>query len=208
MIQGAVTTYFMTAEFLPFNIRNAHFASMLQQAGTQKDDLVLAPGDKTDDFSSAVPLISPAQVLYSRNSEILLTPADTARIQRKRLALYLYLGGHNSSWAEEVLSHPESGAVWQLLQIRDRLLFEGSRDRVAFLHTVGDAFLPVMRQVERRDRDVVESFRPFRRIWLIDDPSAPVFVPSRISEYFERGGEVATDGGNIQWFTARRQTFH
>ena len=93
----------------PVNTFQSHAVSELQQLQLSERDLIIAPSRFSDDISSWIPLLSSARVLFTDDSENILSATDTRTLHTTRQALYLEFFRNESGIARRPNSRRELG---------------------------------------------------------------------------------------------------
>lgn len=185
LANGVLTAQGNYRALLPFNQVQKDKASILISLDLQPDDLVIADARFVDDTSCWLPLLSRGRVLFCRDAEFALAPADEDRVQRLRQALYLYFAGRDPAWVDQVLSPAGDFSEQNFLSLTlERLVLEGPQRASALvsLRTLVDSHLTL---VEQGDPSAKLLFGSFHRILVLDRADDPVFTRSRIAKYLQ-----------------------
>jgi len=175
---------------LPENRNMNDLASALRSAGLTSEDLVLAPAETVDDSCAWVPLFSSGRVLFCRSAQYELSTEEKRGTYRLRQAFYLYFTGKDSGEIGRILSDPSN------LTAQDRLAFAGEinpadKDRLEMARTaIGTDLVPLLLQVEQRNRQVSGFFTPHKRVLVIDHAENAKFKRPRLLEYLSIDQEI------------------
>ena len=159
------------------NSQGASFAQVIRNLNLSSEDLVLAPAKDVDDFSTAVPLLSRAHVLYTPEAEILLGAGDE-NLMNQRLAAYLFLSGRDSNWLDSQLSkHLLPSSVLTL----------GQRFELQYQHRPNLLEREVRQNVSPRLQMLDSGVKPpvfagSRRVIVLDDIDHPTFDDSHVNQ--------------------------
>jgi hypothetical protein len=180
---GALTAYGMYRFFLPENSASVEGARIIGALRLGPRDLVIARSQLTDDPATWLPLVSPSQVLFCKNAELLLS-SDDMGIHDSRKALYLFLTGRDSSWAERLLVQrpPTNELVMDLSAIQQRPFLTGTaRDRV--LNNIRQEMVPLLERAQSGDPAMARLLGGYDRIVVLDRSDEPAFPRDRLMKY-------------------------
>lgn len=186
LVYGGLASYLTLRWYLPRNVARADLAAALSAAAP--NDLIVAPDDALEEETSWLPLVSKAQVLFSRSAEFALGAADAAADAR-RLAFFLFLQGETAESIRAELGVRGFSLGQRFLAgfRRMQLLSSGERDRV--LEAVGRELIPPLLDAERRAPEVVRFFRQYRRIFVVDRVDDPFFRADHVNVFIRLEGE-------------------
>jgi hypothetical protein len=150
-------------------------------------DLVVAPGQFSDDISSWVPLVSPARVLYTPNAETILS-LDTIRTeQTSRQALYLALGGMNPARLTSITEGNKLGPLNALEQHADRGYHNSplEADRLHVRAILRERLGPLLSGLQSNPASANPLLSGYERVVVMDGSSEPLFQPSAFAPWLE-----------------------
>jgi hypothetical protein len=150
-------------------------------------DLVVAPGQFSDDISSWVPLVSSARVLYTPNAENILSLDSIRSEQTFRQALYLTLGGMNLAHLTSITESGKFDLFNSLEQHGDRG-YQNSpleADRLRVGTTLRERLGPLLSRLESNPTSANPLFVGYRRVVVIDSSVHPLFQPSAFAPWLE-----------------------
>ena len=157
------------------------------------DDLVISQYDAC----GWVPFLTKAQVLFCRNAQAMLTPQQNRDLQRDREAWYLYFNGKDSEWLESVVSDPNSVHRLENYGMYGEVSSYLGEQRTRQVAYVRGQLRPLLESIGRRDPAAVGFLRSFKRVWILQDKHAPVFVRDRLSDYMDIHSEETSGGLDI-----------
>src|SRR5262249_17161969 len=89
-------------KLLPTNREQVDMVRWFEEGMVGDTDLIVTQHD----LCAWLPFLTRAQVLYCRNSQAMLTPAQNRSLQRQRESWYLYFMGNGSQWLNNVSADP------------------------------------------------------------------------------------------------------
>ncbi len=196
---GAVTGYSKYRFFLAENTASVEGARIISALHLGPRDLVIARSQLTDDPGTWVPLMSSSQVLFCKNSELLLQDGDMG-IHNSRKALYLFFTGHDSTWAERLLAQrPVTDELWlNLSPIKQRPFLAGAeRDHV--LNNIRQEIVPLLEKVQNGDPAVRGLLRGYERIVVLDRSDEPAFPRERLMKYLSIRNQEHKGRYDVLW---------
>lgn len=184
---------------LSVNTLHAAAVEQLEKLALTSNDLVVAPGQFSDDISSMVPLVSSARTLYTPNSENILSLDSIRSEQTSRQALYLALGGMNLS---QLISITESGKI----DLLNSLEQHGDRgyhnspleaDRQHVRAVLRQRLGPLLSQLQSYPDSANSLFSGYQRVIVIDSSSAPFFQPVAFARWLDIEQAYQRDGTRV-----------
>src|ERR1700688_3894589 len=163
---------------LTHNVRQADLASWFGRGEVSSRDLVITQYEGTQcDACEWIPLLSDAETLYCRNSQLALTPEQNRDMQRLREVLYLYFVGKDHQWLENATEFERYGLYGEVSS------FHRPEERTARIIALRHEMLPFFERIENGDPSMHEFFRRFQRVWIIQYRQNPAFVDTRLASY-------------------------
>jgi hypothetical protein len=196
---GAVTGYGMCRFFLVENTASVEGARIIRALDLGPRDLVIARSQLTDDPATWIPLMSSSQVLFCKNAELLLPHGDM-EIHNSRKALYLFLTGRDSAWAERLLAQrPVTNELrMDLSPIQQRPFLTGAeRDQV--LNNIRQEIVPLLEKVQKGDPAAVGLLRGYERIVVLDRSDEPAFPRERLIKYLSIRSQEHKGRYDVLW---------
>jgi hypothetical protein len=196
---GAVTGYGMCMFFLRENAASVEGARIIRALNLGPRDLVIARSQLTDDPATWIPLMSSSQVLFCKNAELLL-PHDDMGIHNSRKALYLFLTGRDSAWAERLLAQmPMTNELWMdLSPIQQRPFLTGAQ-REQVLNNLRQDIVPLLKKVQNGDPEAIGLLRGYERIVVFDRSDEPAFPRERLMKYLNIRSEEHEGRYDVLW---------
>jgi hypothetical protein len=196
---GAVTGYGMFRFFLVENTASAEGARIIKALHLGPRDLVIARSQLTDDPATWVPLMSSSQVLFCKNAELLLPHSDVES-HNSRKALYLFLTGRDSAWAERLLAQrPVTNELWlDLSPIKQRPFLAGA-EREQVLNNIRQEIVPLLEKVQNGDSAAVGLLRGYERIVVLDRSDEPAFPRERLMKYLSIRNQEHKGRYDVLW---------
>jgi hypothetical protein len=181
---------------LPVNTLQAAAIAEIEELALTPKDLVVAPGQFSDDISSWVPLVSPARVLYTPNAETVLSLDSIRTEQTSRQALYLTLEGMNLTRLTSITASSELSTLNSLEQHGDRGYHNSplEADRLHARTIVRERLGPLLARLQSDPTSANHLFSGYERVVVIDSSSEPFFQPSafapwlQIEQAYQRNG--------------------
>jgi hypothetical protein len=170
---------------LPTNREQADMVHWFERGQVAADDLVIAQYDAC----GWVPFLTKAQVLFCRNSQAMLTPQQNHDIQRFREAWYLYFNGKDNEWLESVVADPNSVHRLENYGMYGEVSSYLGEQRTQQVAYVRSQLKPLLERIETQDPATTGFLRQFKRVWILQDRHAPLFVPARLNEYMDLHSE-------------------
>lgn len=172
---------------LPVNILQYAAIQELEKLALTSNDLVVAPGQFSDDISSWVPLVSPARVLYTPNAENILSLDSIRSEQTSRQALYLTLGGLDSTRLNSIVESGKVEPLNALEQHGDRgyHISPLEADRLHVRTILRERLGPLLSRLQSNPIISSPLFSGFERVVVIDSSGTPFFQPSTFSPWLE-----------------------
>jgi len=199
LLHGSVVAYFTFHRAVSFNKEQAELALLINSLRLRESDLIIAPSRNVDDTAAWVPLLTKAKVLFTRNAEFVLPPKEKEKIQRCRLALYLFMSGRDVAWVESTPVTPEGKAQQKFLSlVGEEILLDGP-DRERSLYSIKEKLTPFLLKIINHDPEIREFFRRYERILIIDHVHNHLFQPPRISAYLEVVEEKEENSYLLRW---------
>lgn len=172
---------------LPVNTLQAAAIEEIEKLALTPKDLVVAPGQFSDDISSWVPLVSPARVLYTPNAENILSLDSIRTEQTSRQALYLTLGGVNPTQLTSITESAKIDPLNSLEQHADRGYhispLEADRRHVRTI--LRERLEPLLSRLQSDPTSANPLFSDYARVVVIDSSSGPFFQPSAFAPWLE-----------------------
>lgn len=181
---------------LPANREQAEMVKWFERGQVAADDLVISQYDAC----GWVPFLAKAQVLFCRNAQAMLTPQQNRDLQRDREAWYLYFNGKDSEWLESVVSDPNSVHRLENYGMYGEVSSYLGEQRTRQVAYVRGQLRPLLESIGRHDPAAVGFLRPFKRVWILQDKHAPVFVRDRLSDYMDIHSEETS--GSLEILSA------
>jgi hypothetical protein len=203
LLAGVMTSYGMYRFFLAVNAANSEGARIVQLLHLGSQDVVIARSKASDDPATWIPLVSDAHVFFCKNSELLL-PARDMPMQDYRRAAYLFLAGHDTVWAEQLLAQrPVSQELWlDLTPIQKRPLLTGAqRDRT--LNEIREEMVPLLQKLQNGDPSVEGIFQKYQRVLVLDRTDEPTFSRERLLQYLRVKDEQRIGRYDLVWMDPR-----
>jgi len=160
------------------NLLQADLASWFSRGEVSSRDIVITQYVSTRcDACEWIALLSDAETLYCRNSQLALTQEQNRDIQRLREVLYLYFAGKDHQWLENTTELERYGLYGDLSS------FHQPEERSARIVALRNEMHPLFERIENGDPSIRDFFRGFRRIWIIEQRESPVFVENHLKSY-------------------------
>jgi hypothetical protein len=184
---------------LSVNILQAAAVAEIQKLALTPNDLVVAPGQFSDDISSWVPLVSTARVLYTPNAECIL-PLDSIRMEQTfRQALYLTLGGMNLPQLTSITERRNLDPLNSLEQHADRGYHDSplEADRLRVRTILKARLGPLLSRLQSNTTSANPLFSGYDRVLVIDSSSVPFFQPSAFTPWLEIEEAYQSNGTRV-----------
>jgi hypothetical protein len=173
---------------LPVNVRQTAALAEVKKLSLRDRDLVVAPAQFTDDFSSWIPLISDAKILYTSDGENILSAAQTQTEQAFRQAVYLSMQGMNpDSLASATANDSREPQLTPLVQQGDRGYQRSPlyTDRIRARSLVRERLAPLLASFDAEPSLVRNFLKGYERIIVLDDTNKPVFDAKVFSQLID-----------------------
>jgi hypothetical protein len=171
----------------PVNILQAEAIEEVEKLALTPKDLVVAPGQFSDDISSWVPLVSPARVLYTPNAENILSLDGIRTEQTSRQALYLAMGGISPTRLVSMTESDKLSPLNSLEQHGDRgyHISPLEADRLHVRRILRERLGPLLSRLQSNPASANSLFNGYGRVIVIDSSSAPLFQPAAFASWLE-----------------------
>jgi hypothetical protein len=166
---------------LPFNREQADLVNWLGRGEVGSDDLLITQHDTC----GWVPFLTRAPVLFCRNSQAMLTPQQNRDIQRVREAWYLYFIGKDIPWVESVIADPNNVHRLETYGMYGEVSSYLGEERTRQVEYIRSQLTPLLKRIDTRDPTATRFLSQFKRIWIVQDQHAPIFIPARLDEYLD-----------------------
>ncbi|HMB83844.1 MAG TPA: hypothetical protein VKI40_07315, partial [Terriglobales bacterium] len=172
---------------LSVNTLQAAAIEEFEKLALTSKDLVVAPGQFSDDISSWVPLVSPARVLYTPNAECILSLDSIRTEQTSRQVLYLTLGGMNLPRLTSITESRTFDFFNSLEQHGDRGYHNSplEADRLRVGTILKGRLGPMLSRLESNPTSANPLFSGYQRVVVIDSSSHPLFQPAAFAPWLE-----------------------
>jgi len=188
--------------FKAYNLKEAALASALQ-GKLQPGDLVLARSRFVDDPCGWIYYLTQHPVLFCTDAEVMLTPEQNLSVHRFRQALYLYFTDRSSVTLLQALQgNQRLNVLWELGYWAEAVS-PSEVDQLDGVRRVQSELVPLLENVERKDRSVEDFFRKYQRLVVLDDLNSPTFSAPRLAEYLVLKNEQTEGTFEIRTYTPR-----
>jgi hypothetical protein len=172
---------------LPVNTLQAAAIEEVEKLALTSKDLIVAPGQFSDDISSWVPLVSRARILYTPNSENILSLEGIRTEQTSRQALYLALEGMNLTQLTSITESDKLGPLNALEQHGDRGYHNSplEADRLHVRTILRERLGPLLSELQSNPTSANPFFSGYERVVVVDGSSEPLFQPSAFAPWLE-----------------------
>lgn len=166
-------------------------------------ELLIARSTTVDDSCGWLALLSTSPVLFCTDAEVMLTPQQNRDIHRFRQAIYLYLTGESRDRLRQTLAAGDtSNVIWRLGYWAEAISWSGE-ERQQGIQAIESDIIPQLERVDNRDVEVVNFFRNFHRIVVVDTQRNSTFVPDRLASFLKLEGQQVSNNFVLSFYTPR-----
>lgn len=177
---------------LPFNKKQSELIRIINNININERVLIIASAEALDSAATWVPLITNAQVLFSRDAHFVLPRNKAYDIYLFRVALYIFMRGKDEAWAKLEMKKP-----YGLFPSNIALGISGLERTVRFEERI---FMPFMVSIEAgNDPETMKLFGGYEKILVIDDMERPLFLRNNLLKYLKIIEQEQKNGFLLLW---------